>query len=225
MSAPAIPQARIGVDVDGLPMHIGLNEFSGTDLCVVAGGPGSGTTNMLLLLGSAWAPHLNVVIVGAGVYRAPFERLAPRQLPEFLAARRHARRNPHHRGAGTVLLLDHFLPPEFEAGRHDDEPALALEFGVKPVSLDELGPFDPAMLDDAGLHVVMRWPRSEKSWLQTTATWNATASVVIGLATPTAQVVDEDDRYIDPDIDAQPPYVDRRDGRRPREFVPSIYRC
>ncbi|GLE59051.1 hypothetical protein NJBCHELONAE_43620 [Mycobacteroides chelonae] len=224
MITAAIPQARIGVDVDGLPMHIGVDEFGGTDLCVVAGGPGTGTTNMLMLLGSAWAPHLNVVIVGAGIYRAPFDRLAPRQLPDFLAARRHARGGRGRHDCDTVLLLDHFLAPELETGHRVGEPALPLDFGRKPVSLDELGPFDPALLDDASLHVVMRWPRGE-TWMATTDAWNATAAVVIGLAAPAPELIDECGRCVESDGQTRAPYVDRRDRRRPREFVPATYRC
>lgn len=224
MSAPAIPRARIGVDVNGMPLHVTLDEFRGTDLCIVNGAAGSGTTNMLMLLGSAWASHLNVVIVGCGVYRGPFERVAPRLLPDYLAARRRARRSPSGGLADTVLLLDHFLPPELETGVR--EPALPLDFGYKPVSLDELGPFDPGMLDDAGLHVVMRWPRSEASWMQTTEAWNTTAAVVIGLAIPgPAGAEDECGRLVDDDDYPQGSYVDRRDGRRPCEFIPGTYRC
>ncbi|SLE83939.1 Uncharacterised protein [Mycobacteroides abscessus subsp. massiliense] len=225
MTTAAIPQAQIGVDVDGLPIHIGVDEFGGTDLCVVAGGPGTGATNMLMLLGSAWVPHLNVVIVGAGIYRAPFDRLAPRQLPDFLAARQHARGSLGRGHADTVLLLDHFLAPELDAGHHGGEPALPLEFECKSVSLDELGPFDPALLDNPGLHVVMRWPHDDTSWMATTGAWNATAAVVIGLAAPTPMWIDECGRCVDTDGQTRAPYVDRRDGRRPREFVPGTYRC
>ncbi|MDM2402074.1 hypothetical protein PP613_23355 [Mycobacteroides abscessus] len=224
MTTVAIPPARIGVGADGLPLHIAVDEFSGTDLCIVAGGPGSGTTNMLMLLGSAWSAHLNVVIVGAGIYRAPFERLAPRQLPEFLAHRRQGRRTAHDGPADTVLLLDHFLPAQLEVG--PPEPSLPLDFGYKPVSLDELDSFDPALLDDAGLHVVMRWPRSERSWMQTTEAWNTTAAVVIGLATPGPAGIDETDGRDIGDDDTLPgSFLDRRDGRRPRAFTPGTYRC
>lgn len=196
-----IPPATIGVDPAGAPVQLGVEEFRGTDLCIVAGAAGSGTTNMLLLLASAWTAHMRVVIVGLGHYPETFTHIAPSQLPRFLVDHRAATRDPAAEVPETVLLLDHFLPADLEAGSPYDMPP-ALDW--KPVPLNEVEFLDPTALDTPSLHVVMRWPRGEDSWMQLTDRWNVTASTVIALASTNSGT----------------PFIDRRDGQPEQEFNP-----
>jgi hypothetical protein len=208
MSTNAIPAATIGrYGLAGPPVEIGLDEFRGTDVCVVSGAPGSGTTSMLLLMGSAWSPHVQVVVVGRGQYPPPFGQISPNELPSFLSQRNAA--TVGSRAVETVLLLDHFWPPLLEIGYPDQPPVDSL---YQPVALEDVAPFDPTLFNDASLHVVMKWPRSEKSWMETTAAWNVTAVVVIALATPSPN-----------NAFADTPFIDHRDGRPPQHFMPDIY--
>lgn len=193
--------ATIGRDAAGEPVRLSVEEFRGTDLCIVAGSPGSGTTNMLLVLASAWSAHLRVVIVGIGHYPETFTHIKPSQLLQFLNDHRETTRDPAAVVPETVLLLDHFLPADIEVGSPYDAPPV-LEW--KPVSLSEVEYLDPTALDTPSLHVVMRWPRGEDSWMQLTDQWNVSASVVIALAATSAGV----------------PFVDRRDGSPEQEFSP-----
>jgi hypothetical protein len=208
MHTAKIPAATIGTDLYGSPMQIGVDEFKGSELCVVAGQPGSGTTAMLLLLASSWTDHMQVVIVGRGDYPPPYRRLLPQQLPKFLADHRSAANTLGTEATETLLLLDHFLPPHIEGGIIP--PARAVESAWTPSPLDELAPFEPVLFDNAFLHVVMRWPRGEESWMQITDQWNVTAAVVIEMPVPGF--------ITDPAVGV----VDRRDGRPSKPFILDI---
>lgn len=210
MSTNAIPAAAIGrYGLAGPPVEIGIDEFRGTDVCVVSGAPGSGTTSMLLLMGSAWSPHVQVVMVGRGEYSSPFGQISPSELPSFLSERRAAATDGGELCRRDSAITRSLLAALIEIGYPERPPG---DSAYRPAALEDVAPFDPTLFDDASLHVVMKWARSEKSWMETTAAWNVTATVVIALATP-----DPNNAFADT------PFIDHRDGRPPRHFMPDIY--